>query len=648
MKDVSVILTTHNAQETVKKAILSVLKTNDQSKIEIIVVDDFSDDDTVAIIENIAEEHDNIKVMKLKENSGSPSKPRNIGIKAANGKYITFLDDDDELDPFNLLKIVNYADMHDLDCVKGYIKVIKNSEIVNRNIIICDNTDSLGVIKNIISKQSTTVDIIVKREFIIKNNIHFDENHKLGEDTLFYVDLFTCRPKIEYYNSFFYYHYKRSDVKNLSSTQSYQDKELNDHLSVWELAENKLNKIGISYYELRLPIAVKNTLNNIIFYSNGKISKQCFNRLSDFLNENIEYLENKITLYERYNAVFNSILEKDYEKFLKLSKKRLLIAGNDLKFIKPALKYLKDDYNIKIDEWTYENTHDEQKSMELLKWADFILCEWIVGNSVWYTRRKLAHQKLLIRAHKYELTRDYGNQVDYTKVDGVITVSYYYLELFTNTFKIPREKMILLSNYVDTNIYTGTKTEDFKNNLAIVGYVPKWKGLLKGIILLKMLKEHNEKFKLYLFGKNYREVDWIWTNPEERSYFEECEKFIKDLHLEDSVIFKGWTERSEMFSNIGYVLSVSDIESFHLAPAEGLCDDTLALLLDWAGVEYVYPNEIIFNDINEMKDMILSTYYDEDKYKKLLKEMSDYAIEEFNVEKFINELKIILQKSALS
>jgi glycosyltransferase involved in cell wall biosynthesis len=286
--------------------------------------------------------------------------------------------------------------------------------------------------------------------------------------------------------------------------------------------------------------------------------------------------------------------------------------------------------------------------MELLNWADFIFCEWLVDNSVWYTKRKLAHQRLLIRAHKYELTRDYGNQIDYTKVDGVITVSYYYLELFTNTFKIPREKMILLSNYVDTNIYTGTKTEDFKNNLAIVGYVPKWKGLLKGIILLKMLKEHNEKFKLYLFGKNYREVDWIWTNPEERSYFEECEKLIKDLHLEDSVIFKGWTERSEMFSNIGYVLSVSDIESFHLAPAEGLCDDTLALLLDWAGVEYVYPNEIIFNDINEMKDMILSTYYDEDKYKKLLKEMSDYAIEEFNVEKFINELKIILQRIALS
>jgi hypothetical protein len=46
--------------------------------------------------------------------------------------------------------------------------------------------------------------------------------------------------------------------------------------------------------------------------------------------------------------------------------------------------------------------------------------------------------------------------------------------------------------------------------------------------------------------------------------------------------------------------------------------------------------------------MILSTYYDEDKYNKLLKEMSDYAIEEFNVEKFINELKTILHRISLS
>jgi glycosyltransferase involved in cell wall biosynthesis len=412
---------------------------------------------------------------------------------------------------------------------------------------------------------------------------------------------------------------------------------------VWKLSEKKLKEVGLSYYELRLPTAVKNTLHNIIFYSNNSITNECFSRLSEFLNENIKYLEDKLNLHERYKLVYDSILENNYEEFQNLSKKRLLIAGYDLKFILPVLKYLEDDYNIKVDEWVDTYSHDEKKSLELLNWADYIFCEWLVRNAVWYSQRKLGHQRLIVRAHKFELTRDYGYQINYGKVDAIIAVSYYYLELFLNTFNIPREKMILLSNYVDTNIYSGKKTSNFKNNLAMVGYTPKWKGLLKGLNILKMLKDHDEKFKLYLMGRNYRDVEWIWNDPSEREYFEECEKFIKDNDLEDSVIVKGWIERSEMFYNIGYVLSVSDIESFHLAPAEGLCDGTLAFFLDWDGVEYVYPDKVIFNNINDMKDVIISTYYDKDMYNNLIEEMQSYVIEEFAVERFINELKNILQ-----
>lgn len=648
MENVSVILTTYNAQKTIRRAIFSVLETINQSKIEIVVVDDCSNDNTISLVEDIAKDHKNIKIIKLKKNSGSPSKPRNIGIEAASGKYITFLDDDDEINGFNLLEMVNHANMYDLDCIKGYLKVVKGNEIRDMDKIECDNKNSINVMKSIISGQSTRIDIILKRDFIIENNIRFNESYKIGEDTLFYADLFACKPKIEYYNSFVCYHHKGNDITNLSSTQKYQDKELNDHLNVWELTQKKLKKIDINYYELRLPVAVKNTINSIIFYSNGKISRSSFMRLSEFLNENVRYLKTKITFHERYNLVYNSILNNDYEAFMDVSKKRLLVTGYDLKFIKPVFKYLKEDYNIKIDEWVDTCTHDEQKSKELLNWTDFIFCEWLLGNSVWYSKKKMGHQKLIIRAHKFELSRDYGNQINYSRVDGVIVVSYYYLELFASTFKIPREKMILLSNYVETNIYTGIKNEGFKHNIAIVGYVPKWKGLLKGLKILKMLKEEDKKFKLYLMGKDYKEVDWIWNNPEERSYFTECENFIKENHLEDSIVIKGWVQRSKMFSNIGYVLSVSDIESFHLAPAEGLCDGTLSFFLDWKGVEYIYPEKLIFKNINDMKNMILATYYDKDKYNKLRKEMQDYVIKEFAIEKFVDELKLILKKIALN
>lgn len=648
MKDISVIITAYNAQQTIKKSILSVLDEVYKHRIEIIVIDDCSDDKTVTIVEKIAKESTNLKLIKLEKNSGSPSKPRNIGIDNAKGQYITFLDDDDEINISNLLKMVNYAQMKDLDCVKGYIKVVKGNKIFNMNKISCDNNDSLEVIKNIISKQSTTVDIIVKNDFLKKNNIQFEEDYKVGEDTLFYTDIFVCNPKIEYYDSFFYYHYKRSDIENISSTQTYKDNELFNHINVWNKAERKLQTINVSYFKLRLPIAVKNTIRSIILYSNGKISMKCFSKLSDFLNKNNIYLKDNLCLHKRYELVYKSILENDYEKFLKISKKRLLVAGYDLKFIKSVLKYLKDDYNIQIDEWDGHDSHDEQRSIELLNWADFIFCEWLLGNSVWYSKRKMSHQKLIVRSHKFELTRDFGNQVNYSKVDGVITVSYYYLELFANTFKIPREKMILLSNYVETDIYTGIKNEGFKHNLAIVGYVPKWKGLLKGLKILKMLKEEDEKFQLYLIGKNYKEIDWIWNNPEERSYFQECENFIKENNLEDSIMVKGWMERSKMFSDIGYVLSVSDIESFHLAPAEGLVDSTLAFLLSWDGVEYVYPEEIIFDNIEDIKDMILLTYDNTDKYSQLLKKMRDYVITEYNLDNFVFDFKKILRKISLN
>ncbi len=647
MKDISIIVTTYNAQKTVKRALLSVLKNFYNDKIEVLVVDDYSTDKTTLIIEDLAKKYDNLKIIKLKKNCGSPSKPRNIGIDNATGLYITFLDGDDEIDVDNLVNMVNHAKMKNLDCVKGYIKVIKGTEIIDMNRISCENKNSLEVIKTIISQQSTTADIIVKRDFLNNKKVRFNNKYKVGEDTLFYANIFMNNPKIEYFNSFFYYNHKRKELENLSSTQVYQDIELNNHIDVWNESENKLKKINLSYFDLRLNVAVKNAIISIIFYSNGQISKKSFSKFNRFLNNNINYLKDKLILHKRYEAVYGSIIENNYEKFLQLSKKRLLITGYDLKFIKPVLKYLNDDYNIQIDEWKGHDIHDKQKSNELLNWADFIFCEWLLGNSVWYSQRKMKHQKLIIRAHKFELTRDFGNQINYSQVDKIIAVSYYYLELFAKKFSIPREKMVLLSNYVETNINSQIKQEDYKHNLAVIGYVPKWKGLLKGLKILKMLLEHDDKFKLHLIGKSYKDVDWIWNNPEERSYFQECENFIKENKLENSVIVQGWMKHSAMFNNIGYVLSVSDIESFHLAPAEGLVYSTLAFILNWDGAEYVYPQEIIFENITDIKDMILSTYKDDNEYSQLLHSMKNYAKAEFNIEKFVMKLKQTFMKITL-
>ena len=95
---VSVIVPVYNAQDTLKVAINSVInQTIGFENIELILVDDKSTDNSREIITSYSNKYGNIKAIFLEENTGSPSKPRNIGINNATSPYLIFLDSDDEI-----------------------------------------------------------------------------------------------------------------------------------------------------------------------------------------------------------------------------------------------------------------------------------------------------------------------------------------------------------------------------------------------------------------------------------------------------------------------------------------------------------------------------------------------------------------------
>jgi glycosyltransferase involved in cell wall biosynthesis len=93
MPKVSLIIPNYNTSSTIQEAINSALNQSHKN-IEIIVVDDGSTDDSVAVIQN------NYPQLKLitQENSG-PSAARNAAAKLATGEYLVFLDSDDLLHP---------------------------------------------------------------------------------------------------------------------------------------------------------------------------------------------------------------------------------------------------------------------------------------------------------------------------------------------------------------------------------------------------------------------------------------------------------------------------------------------------------------------------------------------------------------------
>lgn len=118
MTKVTAIITTHNRCELLKKAIKSVLNQT-YKNIEIIVVDDNSDDNTEKYMQNIIKENPEIKYKRLtNKNLSGGNYARNVGIKESTGEYIAFLDDDDEWMPEKIEKQVNVLkNNNDVDLV---------------------------------------------------------------------------------------------------------------------------------------------------------------------------------------------------------------------------------------------------------------------------------------------------------------------------------------------------------------------------------------------------------------------------------------------------------------------------------------------------------------------------------------------------
>lgn len=91
----------HNGESTLRQAVDSVL-TQSYADWELLVIEDNSTDDSVAIAEDYCAKDSRIKLLHTQHSTGKPATPRNVGIEAATGRFIAFLDCDDQWLPGKL------------------------------------------------------------------------------------------------------------------------------------------------------------------------------------------------------------------------------------------------------------------------------------------------------------------------------------------------------------------------------------------------------------------------------------------------------------------------------------------------------------------------------------------------------------------
>ena len=125
---ISVIIPMYNAEKFIRQCLISVLSSKFKDY-EVIVVDDCSKDNSVAEVKKISAYFDGrLKLLSTEKNSGGAGIPRNIGIKNAAGKYITFIDNDDMILPTTLENFYDTAEFYGADVVYAEKYFILNDD----------------------------------------------------------------------------------------------------------------------------------------------------------------------------------------------------------------------------------------------------------------------------------------------------------------------------------------------------------------------------------------------------------------------------------------------------------------------------------------------------------------------------------------
>ncbi|MEA3510781.1 MAG: hypothetical protein U9R51_05030 [Actinomycetota bacterium] len=268
----------------------------------------------------------------------------------------------------------------------------------------------------------------------------------------------------------------------------------------------------------------------------------------------------------------------------------------DLKFFTPILRALQAHNNVEVrtDEWSSLHADNGDTTLGVIDWADVVIAEWCGPAAALASRRIRPDQRLLIRLHRFELHEGYCDDVKIDAVDTVVTVDEHYRRLLLDRTGWPEEKVRCIPNTVDADRFALTKTENARFGIGLLGASSKRKRLDEALRVIRSVRRHDDRFTLRVKSAMPQDLKWVWDDPEERSYFERILPVYQELLDEGAVIHSPeGPDVPEWLRGIGFVLSVSDDESFHLSPAEGMASGAVPVIRYWPGAETVYDKRWI-------------------------------------------------------
>lgn len=328
--EVSIIIPLYNSQEFLKQCMDSILQQSfDRNKIEVIVVDDGSTDDSYDIVKQYEDELD---LFIIRQQNGGASAARNTGLRKAKGKFVFFVDSDDIV-PENAL-----SDLHSVivknksDVVIGPRGWIKNDiQLDNHNF---DKLFKKSIINRGVKNHQSILSIIAvhskmfSRKYLIENDLFFKEGIS-SEDFIFTYEMAMTTNRISTFRGRNVYYYRRRHGESLSITQN----RLNLHNlksrfiqmdETYKIASSEKGTKIFKRNEVRLNFEHRLYRHLRKLKTNDSASRVAYDYIRENVIKRVELIESNCSedFALLYNYMINNELDSFYRQLKKIQSER--------------------------------------------------------------------------------------------------------------------------------------------------------------------------------------------------------------------------------------------------------------------------------------------------------------------------------------
>lgn len=299
-KMVSIIIPLYNAEQHLGYCLNSVISQTYQ-QIEVILVNDGSTDNSLSICQNYAELDKRVSVITIE--NGGVSHARNVGLEAAKGEYVQFVDSDDVIALTMTEKLVNRIETYDADIVICGMKIVGIDADFLRG-TVTDVFSSRKIGKECVMRRKEfykefprllfdTVLLegpcnkIYKNQLLKQYNIRFPIDISLGEDFLFNLNYFERGTKFVFLSEELYY-YIQLNVNSL--TRVYRDDLLNNKIRLLEAYKEFMDRMdawtteGEIWYANYCVGYFISVLNSLFVYESGLAEEEMKFRIEEIVN----------------------------------------------------------------------------------------------------------------------------------------------------------------------------------------------------------------------------------------------------------------------------------------------------------------------------------------------------------------------------